>query len=228
MCKLRSAATSSRDFRMLLKEITYYVGYEATRNISTVEQAVQTPVAPHIGQKISDSISLVPVLRAGLGMTDAMLELLPMASVHHIGMYRSNNSLLPVQYYNRLPRGSEPSDVCFVLEPIIATAGTIVAVSRILKNWGAKKIVVLSAIASRTGLQKLQEKHPDVEVFCGQVDDTVNEQGFVLPGLGDVGDRLYGTTQVEADPAEPPVKRARAEGNNTIHKDSLTEANLVP
>ena len=212
LTKLRSASTDSYAFRQLLRELTFYVGYEATRNIKTAEVAVQTPVAPHIGTKIADSVALIPVLRAGLGMTEAMLELLPIATVHHVGMYRSHKSLLPVQYYNRLPRDQEPSDVCIVLEPIIATAATILAVTSILKAWGAKKIIVVACIASRCGLEKLHEAHPDVTVFTADVDESVNEAGVVVPGLGDVGDRLFGTPQdLEADTAVG-TKRPRAEG----------------
>ena len=151
------------------REVTFYLGYEATQDFSTRDKSISTPLGPHSGQELSTRVALIPILRAGLGMVDAMLDLLPNATVHHIGMYRSKDSLLPIQYYNKLPKKCD-SDVAIVLEPMIATAGTINAVVSILKVWGVKRIKILSTIASVSGLEELHNTHPDVEVI---VDDAL-------------------------------------------------------
>lgn len=164
---------------------------------------VETPVASGKGKQLSDVVALVPVLRAGLGMTEAMQDLLPTAHTHHIGIYRDSSSLVPILYYNRLP-ASVDCDTAIILEPMIATAGTIHATLRILKDWGAKRIKVVSIIAAREGIEKLVEAHPDVEVYVGEVDETLTEGGFVVPGLGDVGDRLFGTPHDKPDLAVAP------------------------
>jgi uracil phosphoribosyltransferase len=150
-------------------------------------------------------------MRAGLGMVEPMLELLPNADVHHIGMYRSKDSLLPIQYYNKLPR-DKSCDVAYVLDPMIATAGTITAVVNILKKWGAKKIHIISVLASKAGLQKLQDTHPDVHVTVTEVDDILSKDGMIIPGLGDAGNRLYKTPTIDQDDDEKllsPSKRKR-------------------
>eukprot|EP00940_MAST-03C_sp_MAST-3C-sp2_P003481 g3481.t1 len=141
-------------------------------------------------QELGEKISLIPILRAGLGMADAMLELLPMSNTHHLGMYRDKTSLIPTMYYNKLP----PSPDCeraFILEPMIATAGTLVAAVDLVKDWGVKKITVLSILASKAGLKKLCADHPDIEVVVGHVDEELSATGQIVPGLGDIGDRLY-------------------------------------
>jgi len=166
---------------------------------------------------MAEKIAVIPILRAGLAMADGMLDLLPTAAVHHIGMYRSKLSHLPVQYYNRLPK-NQPCDIAYVVDPCIATSNTIHAVVSILKRWGAKKIIVISAIGSRAGVTRLLNDHPDIEVHIGALDNELSENGMILPGLGDAGDRQFGTP-LEEDPAvlEPvlddeafvPNKKAR-------------------
>ncbi len=137
-------------------------------------------------------MAVVPVLRAGLGMSDAVLDLMPRAAVHHIGLYRAKDSLLPVLYYERLPKG-EACDVAYICDPCIATSNTIHAVVSIVKRWGAKKIVIISAIGAKAGVTKLLELHPDVELYIGAVDDILSTSGMILPGIGDAGDRQFGT-----------------------------------
>jgi uracil phosphoribosyltransferase len=212
---LRDAKTSTSDFRRVLREITFYLGYEASRDLKTVSETVVTPMdQPFAGSKIGESIAIIPILRAGLGMCDAMLELFPRAAVHHIGMYRTKDSLIPVQYYNRLPRG-EACDVAYVVDPCIATSNTIHAVVNILKRWGAKRIVVISAIGARAGVDRLLEEHPDVEVHIGAVDDILSDNGMILPGIGDAGDRQFGThhdqepTVLPAEPISPPASASK-------------------
>lgn len=149
------------------------------------------------GSKIADKIAIIPILRAGLPMCEAMLDLIPKAAVHHIGMYRSRVSNLPVQYYNRLPR-DQPCDVAFITDPCIASSNTIHAVISIVKRWGAKRVVVVAAIAAESGINRLKELHPDVEIYVGSVDKELTEEGYIVPGLGDAGDRSFGTPHEEA------------------------------
>ena len=189
---LRSSETSSADFRRVLREITFYLGYEATSHLSTRSVRITTPMAETSGKKLAERIALVPIMRAGLGMVDSMLELLPNADVHHIGMYRAKESLMPIQYYNKLPKGN-CADVCYVLDPMIATSGTICAIVNILKKWGCPKIHVVSVLASRPGLDALVKAHPDVTVTVSHVDETLSDDGMILPGLGDAGNRLFST-----------------------------------
>jgi len=190
--QLRRTETSSKHFRELLREITMYMGYEATRDLKTKELVVETPLATHTGVELAYDIGLVPVLRSGLGMVEPMLDILTTAQVLHIGMYRSKESLLPVLYYDKLP--SEMTvDRAIVLEPLIATSGTLSAVIDILKDRGLDDIHVISVVASRTGISKLLKMHPTIQLHIVAIDDTLNEDGLIVPGVGDVGDRLFNT-----------------------------------
>jgi len=206
MTRLRNANTNCCDFRRVLKEITFYLGYEASRNVSTIPDVINTPMGVEFsGVKVSDDIAIIPVLRAGLCMADGMLELMPRATVHHIGMYRSKDSLLPIQYYNRLPK-NKSCDVAYIVDPCIATANTLHAVVSILKKWGAKKIIVVAAIGAKAGVERLLELHPTLEIHIGAIDDELTETGMIVPGLGDAGDRQFGTYQDEQPdvlPGEP-------------------------
>jgi len=209
---LRSDKTSPGTFRSLLRQVTYHLGYEATKDLSvrtglhvTVPLGKETRTDEEgndvdadeklscVGVKLVSRVALIPILRSGLGMTDAMLELLPNAAVHHIGMYRTpgvNSS--PVQYFNRLPRGRCLSDTAYVLDPILGSGKTAMAVVAILKKWGVPKIHLISVVASKSGLEVLTKAHPEVSVTVGMVDKKLTDTGIVLPGLGDVGDRLFG------------------------------------
>lgn len=192
MTILRDVSTSTKDFRSVLKEITFYLGYEATRELKVQAKSIHTPLTAYEGSKLAESISIIPILRAGLGMAEPMSELIPSAAVHHIGMYRCKTSMLPIQYYNRLPR-DKVSDVAFITEPCIATSNTIHAVINILKRWGCKKIIVISAIGARSGVDRVLEAHPDVSIYIGAIDEKLTESGMILPGIGDAGDRQFGT-----------------------------------
>eukprot|EP00929_Paragymnodinium_shiwhaense_P119264 TRINITY_DN91149_c0_g1_i1.p1 TRINITY_DN91149_c0_g1~~TRINITY_DN91149_c0_g1_i1.p1 ORF type:complete len:979 (+),score=240.35 TRINITY_DN91149_c0_g1_i1:101-3037(+) len=205
MTKLRDVRTAPRDFRQLLRELTFHVGYEATAELQTAPRSdVISPKGPVCGSqavRLSESIALVPILRAGLGMTEAMLELLPNAVVHHIGMFRTHGkNAKPIEYYSRLPKDSV-SDVAFILDPMIATGRTVQAAISKLKGWGAKKIAVLCICASLKGVQDLKEMYPDVKIYAVQVDKILRSDGYILPGLGDAGDRQYGT------PAGDPLSK---------------------
>ncbi|RLN47944.1 hypothetical protein BBJ29_006779 [Phytophthora kernoviae] len=192
LTKLRDEHTDSRVFRNLLREVTFYLGYDATDDLSTVPKKIKTPIGDHQGAELSTSVALVPILRAGLGMVEPMLDLLPKATVHHIGMYRNKQSLLPVQYYNKLPKECNVQ-VAIILEPVIATAGTILATLAVLKTWGVEKIKIVTAIASKPGLKEVCASHPDVEIYLAAIDDELTEEGYILPGLGDAGDREFFT-----------------------------------
>lgn len=190
LTKLRDKETTNKQFREILCEITAYLGYIATSDLEVVDVKKSGPIGEFTGKKLKSNVALIPILRAGLGMVDSMLDILPQADVHHIGMYRNKTSDLPVLYYNKLPKEAN-ADVAIVLEPLIATSGTISAVLDILKQWGVKTIKVVCVLASKPGLEKLLVSHPDVKVHCVAVDDKVSDAGKVLPGLGDVGDRQF-------------------------------------
>lgn len=208
MTRLRNKNTTSLEFRGLLKEITFFLGYEATRTLKTNTSIVDTPM--HVsfsGIKLQEKVAIIPILRAGLGMADAMLEILPNAVVHHIGMYRVKESLLPVQYYNRLPK-NEKCDVAYVLDPCIATSNTISAVCSILKKWGAGRVIVVATIGSREGIKRLQDTHPNVDVYVASIDETLSHDGMIIPGIGDAGDRLFATPlDEEPNTAAPQGKK---------------------
>jgi uracil phosphoribosyltransferase len=190
---LRDKDTKPFEFRRLLREITFYLGFEATRNIGTSTHNVTTPMgAEFAGKKIADDVAIIPILRAGLTMADGMLDLIPTAAVHHIGMFRSKISHMPVQYYNRLPH-DKACDIAYVVDPCVATSNTLHAVVSILKKWGAKRIVVIAAVGCRAGITKLSSDHPDIEIFIGDLDDELSEAGMIVPGIGDAGDRQFGT-----------------------------------
>ncbi|KAL7541569.1 hypothetical protein ACHAXR_011035 [Thalassiosira sp. AJA248-18] len=194
---LRSSSTSPSSFRTALREITFHLGYEATSTLTTRDIPITVPATNHtdhidaIGQKVKEKVALIPILRSGLGMVDPMLELVDNATVHHIGMYRTK-TLMPVQYYNRLPKVCDV-DVAYVLDPLIATSNTIISLVGILKKWGVSEIHVLSVIASKKGLSELLKYHPDVRITVGHIDEELNAEGNLVPGLGDAGDRLFGT-----------------------------------
>mmetsp|Transcript_7 Transcript_7/g.14 ORF Transcript_7/g.14 Transcript_7/m.14 type:complete len:274 (-) Transcript_7:292-1113(-) len=220
---LRSSATSPANFRSTLREITFYLGYEATmRSLTTKPVALTVPMGKgdhvdYTGEQLAENVAIVPILRSGLGMVDPMLELLPSAGVHHIGMYK--RGLMPVQYYNRLPKQCD-FDVAFILDPVIATACTAISVVGILKKWGVEKIHLISAIASREGLDKITSLHPDIDITVGTVDTELTAEGTCLPGLGDAGDRLFGTPMiVDDEELMHPSKRRK----NSI--DDSTDSN---
>lgn len=189
---LRDHTTDHRTFRELTKEIATLLTYEATQDLQLRPRPVQTPLARTNGAELKDNVGLVPILRAGLGMVDGVWELLPSAEVWHIGLYRDERTLKPVEYYNKLP--IEPTvSVCIVLDPMLATGGSAVATVDILKNWGVRNIKFMGILGAPEGIKFLQERHPDVSIFLAAIDERLNERGFILPGLGDAGDRQFGT-----------------------------------
>eukprot|EP01041_Mallomonas_annulata_P008074 gene8074-16569_t len=200
MTVLRNVETRPHDFRRLLREITFYLGYEATRELHSMNVEITTPMnVTYTGSKISDKIAIIPILRAGLGMVDALSDLLPSAAVHHIGMYKAKNSSLPVQYYNRLPKQGS-CDIAYICDISIETATTILAVISIVKKWGAKRIIIIATCGSEMGVGKVLQQHPDVKVVIGALDKNLNADGYALPGIGDAGDRLFGTPIDEDHP----------------------------
>lgn len=189
---MRSVDTEPKKFREVVREITTLLLYEATQDLETVEIEVRTPMATTKGRKLMLRIGLVPILRAGIGMVDAALDLIPMAQVWHIGLYRDHRTLLPVEYYNKLP--VEPTvDLCMVLDPMLATAGSATATVKVLKDWGARRIKYVGLIAAPEGVERFHAEHPDVPIHVAAVDSHLNEIGYIVPGLGDAGDRQFGT-----------------------------------
>lgn len=189
---LRRAATEPKKFRELVRELSQFLLYEATLDLPLLEHTVATPLASYHGCQIAERIGLVPILRAGLGMVDPILDLIPTAHVWHLGLYRDHATLKPVTYYNKLPPEVD-ADLCLVLDPMLATGGSAVAAISVLKEWGASRIKFLGLIAAPEGVQALQNAHPDVPIHLAALDDHLNDLGYIVPGLGDAGDRLFGT-----------------------------------
>lgn len=189
---LRSKDTDHRKFRELVREIAIMLCYEATADVELVSTAVQTPLAEAEGWQLQEEIGLVPILRAGLGMVNGFWEMLPGAQVWHLGLYRDEKTLRPVAYYNKLP--VEPTvQACLVLDPMLATGGSACAAVDVLKKWGVKRIKYIGIIAAPEGIKRLSEAHPDVPIHVAAIDDHLNTSGFIVPGLGDAGDRQFGT-----------------------------------
>jgi uracil phosphoribosyltransferase len=197
---LRDRTTEPKRFRELVREITWLLGYEAMADLATRERTVETPLEPTTGAEVEPRVGLVPVLRAGLGMVEAMLELIPSAEVWHIGLYRDERTLKPVEYYNKLPDAATVQ-LCLILDPMLATGGSAAATVDILKAWGASRIKQLSLIGAPEGVATLQGEHPDVDIHLAALDTHLNEKGYIVPGLGDAGDRQFGTF---AGPASEP------------------------
>jgi uracil phosphoribosyltransferase len=192
LVRLRDKKTNSRKFRELVREIAALLTYEATTDLITTPRQIETPLAPFEGKELKANIGLVPILRAGLGMVEGIWELMPSAEVWHIGLYRDERTLKPVEYYNKLP--IEPTvSVCLILDPMLATGGSAVATVDILKRWGVRNIKFVGILAAPEGVAALQEAHPDVPIHIAAIDDHLNEHGYILPGLGDAGDRQFGT-----------------------------------
>jgi len=189
---LRDRTTEPKKFRELVRELSWLLGHEAMADLSTEPYELDTPIERTVGQRLEPAVGLVPVLRAGLGMVEAMLELMPMAEVWHIGLYRDERTLKPVEYYNKLPDAATVQ-VCLILDPMLATGGSASATVDILKAWGAVRIKQVSLIAAPEGIATLSANHPDVEIHVGAVDRQLNERGYIMPGLGDAGDRQFGT-----------------------------------
>ncbi len=189
---MRHIGSKPKKFREVVREISQFLLYEATADLPLIPRPIETPLAPMQGVEIGARIGLIPILRAGLGMVEPIIDLLPTARVWHLGLYRDHRTLEPVSYYNKLP--AQPDiDLCLILDPMLATGGSAVAAVDVLKDWGAVHIKFLGLIAAPEGVARLQEAHPDVEIHLAALDDCLNEQGYIVPGLGDAGDRQFGT-----------------------------------
>lgn len=189
---LRRQETEPKKFRELVAELAMFLFYEATFDLPLVPYTVRTPLAEYAGQKVGVRLGLMPILRAGLGMVDPLLALLPTAHVWHLGLYRDHETLRPVTYYNKLPPEVDV-DLCLVLDPMLATGGSATAAITVLKEWGASQIKLLSLIAAPEGVAVVQQAHPDVDIHLAAIDQRLNEIGYIVPGLGDAGDRQFGT-----------------------------------
>ena len=190
---LRSKNTSVKEFRELISEISGLMCYEATRNLPTKEVEVQTPVAVAKCRRLAGKkLDIIPILRAGLGMVDAMVDLIPSAKIGHIGLYRDPETHLPVEYYCKLPEDIGNRQV-FVVDPMLATGGSAVAAINFLKEHGCKNIIMMNIIGCPEGVAAVQEAHPDVDIYLAAQDEKLNEHAYIVPGLGDAGDRIFGT-----------------------------------
>jgi len=192
LSKLRDTKTEPKKFRELVREMAGLLAYEATSDLKIEQIEVQTPLQKTSGYALLEKIGLVPILRAGLGMVEGIWELMPSAEVWHIGIYRDEKTLKPVEYYNKLP--TEPTvSVCLVLDPMLATGGSAVATVDVLKRWGVNRIKFVGLIGAPEGVALLQKHHPDVPIYLAALDDHLNNIGYIVPGLGDAGDRQFGT-----------------------------------
>jgi uracil phosphoribosyltransferase len=192
LTKLRDKNTNPKKFRELVRELAALLAYEATSDLLISPSEIETPMTRTNGFELQDKIGLVPILRAGLGMVEGFWELMPSAEVWHIGLYRDEKTLKPVEYYNKLP--IEPTvSVCLILDPMLATGGSAVATVDVLKRWGVTKIKFVGLIGAPEGIALMQKVHPDVPIFLACIDDHLNQNGYIVPGLGDAGDRQFGT-----------------------------------
>lgn len=190
---IRDERTGPKEFRELVEEVSMLMAYEVTRDLPLEEVDVKTPVAPARCKVLAGKkIGLIPILRAGLGMVGGILRLIPAAKVGHIGMYRHHDTLQPVEYYCKLPSDVHERDL-IVLDPMLATGGSAVAAIQILKDRGARNFKIMSLIAAPEGIKVVRERHPEVEIYTGAIDERLNEHAYIVPGLGDAGDRLFGT-----------------------------------
>lgn len=193
MTFIRDKNTGSKEFRELVTEVSTLMGYEVTRNMTLEEIEIETPITKMKSEVIAGKkLGLIPILRAGLGMVDGMLRLLPAAKVGHIGLYRDPETLQPVEYYSKLPQDIHEREL-IVLDPMLATGGSADAAIRILKEKGATSIKLVCLIAVPEGIKVIQDAHPDVDIYLASLDEKLNDHAYIVPGLGDAGDRLYGT-----------------------------------
>ncbi|MCI7791674.1 MAG: uracil phosphoribosyltransferase [Lachnospiraceae bacterium] len=190
---IRRKDTGTKDFRQTIGEIANLICYEATRDLKLSEVEIETPICSTTVEELAGKkLAIVPILRAGLGMVDGMLQLIPAAKVGHIGLYRDPETLEPVEYYCKLPADCAQREV-FVVDPMLATGGSSVAAIRMLKERGCKNIHFMCIIAAPEGVARMQEEHPDVDIYIGALDEKLNDHGYIVPGLGDAGDRIFGT-----------------------------------
>ena len=193
---LRDEKTEPKKFREVVRELSWLLGYEALADVGVKPLDIRTPMEPMVAHELAERVGFVPILRAGLGMVDAMLELMPTAQVWHLGLFRDERTLRPVEYYNKLP-DSASVDLCLILDPMLATGGSATAAIEVLKKWGAVRIKLVNLIAAPEGVQAVSSAHPDVAIHCAALDRGLNERGYIEPGLGDAGDRQFGTGKTD-------------------------------
>ena len=189
---LRDTQTDHRTFRELVRELALLLCYEATQDIELEATTVNTPMGQANGQLAQETIGLVPIMRAGLGLVEGIQELLPHTQVWHIGLYRDEETLEPIQYYNKLP-DTPTASLYLVLDPMLATGGSAIATCNILREWGAKRIKYIGMLGAPEGVEALSTAHPDIPIHLAELDERLNDIGFIVPGLGDAGDRMFGT-----------------------------------
>ena len=190
---LRDKKTGTKEFRELIKEIAMFLCYEAMKDVKLVNTIIETPIQKMKTHKLDeDKYAFVPILRAGMGMLEGVITVVPNAKIGHIGMYRDEETFVPVNYFFKVPKDIEKREV-FLLDPMLATGGSAIDAIDLLKSKGVKKIKFLCIIAAPEGIEAVEAKHPDVEIYCGSIDDHLNENKYIVPGLGDAGDRIYGT-----------------------------------
>lgn len=192
--RLRDKSTPPPEFRQLVNRLASLLAYEATIDLRTVSVDVETPLTRTEGKRLTDRIGLIPILRAGLSMVDPVLELIPSAEVWHLGMYRDEETAQPVKYYSKLPP-ERPVDVALVLDPMLATGGSAVDALATLQDWGVPHVKLLSLIAAEEGVKHVESKFPDSQIYVCQVDPNLNDRKFIVPGLGDAGDRIFNTIE---------------------------------
>ena len=190
---IRKKETDTREFRDMVSEIGALITYEATKDLKLQDVEIETPICKTTVKELAGKkLAVIPILRAGLGMVEGVLTMIPSAKVGHIGLYRNEETLEPVEYYCKIPKDCSERDV-FVVDPMLATGGSAIAAIQMLKNRGVKNMRFLCVIAAPEGVKKLQEAHPDVDIYIGALDEHLNENGYIVPGLGDAGDRIFGT-----------------------------------
>ena len=190
---LRDKSTPCDQFRSTVNRLSMLLAFAATKELDVTEKPIETPIQKTIGSQLLDRIGLVPILRAGVGMVDAMLTMLPSAEVWHLGLYRDEATATPVRYYSKLPESS-PVDIAFVLDPMLATGGSAAMAINCLKDWGVKNIKMISIIAAPEGIERMEKEFPNVEIHTCVIDKCLNENKFIVPGLGDAGDRIFNTS----------------------------------
>ncbi len=192
LAQLRDVATGPAEFRLLVQRLAVLLAYEATKDLTVEPVEVRTPLASTPGHAICERIALVPILRAGLGMVDPILNLIPQAEVWHLGIYRDEKTMRPVKYYSRLP-ADQPADVALVLDPMLATGGSALAAISALRQWGVSAVKLLAIIASQEGVAEVEASFPSTQIFVCAIDPELNDQKYIVPGLGDAGDRAFNT-----------------------------------
>jgi uracil phosphoribosyltransferase len=204
---LRDVATGPEEFRSLARRLTRLLAFEATRDLELLTVTVETPLTEAPGARLAQRIGVVPILRAGLGMADSLLELIPGAEIWHLGFYRDESTLRPVEYYKKLPQAGPP-DVGIIVDPMLATGGSANAAVQALAEWGVKQVKVLAILAAPEGIRAVHDRTPDTAIFLCAVDERLNEKGYIVPGLGDAGDRMFNTLLPDPSSPVPPGRPA--------------------